>query len=144
MLLPGNSNLAIAHDAARPKITIGGDGDAGDQQSELDGGDGVRLGDGGEIGAEPGAKGLDEHGGERQQQKHDEKEHADGDQDDADGKLLGGDGERARPALSSKRCDGGVGHWPNLCLAQACTRCTNSRMAKEIISIAVPMAAACG
>ncbi len=132
----------MAQDAASPKITIGGNGDGRDEQGELDGGDGVRLGDGGEIGAEPGAEGLDEHRGERQEQKHDEKDHGNGDQDDADRQPLGGDGEAAGLG-DEQRCNGGVAHWPNLRLAQACTRCTNSRMPKEIISIAVPMAAAC-
>ena len=140
--MPANSNLAIAQEAASPNTRLAGTAMAATSSVSLMAADSIGLGDRGEIGAEPRAQRLDEHRGERQEQEHDEEHDGDADQDTADERPLGGDG-LGRAAGDKKRRDGGVGHWPNLCRLQACTRWTNSRMAKEISSIAVPMAAAC-
>ena len=121
---------------------IGGNGDGRDEQGEPDGSEGVGLGDGGEISADAGAERFDEHRSQRHKQEQHEKSDRDSDQEDADGPLLGGD-RRAALLGDEQRGDGGIGHRPNLRRCQACTRCTKRRMPKEIISIAVPMAAAC-
>ena len=116
---------------------VQGHGDRRDQQREPDRGERIRLGDAGEIGAEPLAQRLDEHREQRQQQEQAEERERRRDQDGADrgairrhhpDRIQAGRGEHQR-VLRIRRLRA---------RAQRCSRLIASSSRNEAASIAVP------